>query len=153
MSEKSESSFGYDVITKYLPHRSPLLLVDRVEEVVPGVSIIALKMVSSQEPVLQGHFPNQPVLPGVYIIEGLAQASAILMFRSYEERGTAYTNETLLTGVEEARFRKVVQPGSVLRYQVKLRRERGFFAWFEGIAEVDGEVAAEAKFSARVSTL
>ncbi len=150
-ASRTPLTFGYEEITRLLPHRSPMLLVDRVEDHEVGEWITAFKSISNQEPVFQGHFPGHPIFPGVYMIEGLAQSSALLTFKTYESRGTRFKNETLLTGVEEVRFRRMVIPGDVLYYRVQLKRERGPFAWFEGQAEVNGEVAAEAKFSARVS--
>jgi 3-hydroxyacyl-[acyl-carrier-protein] dehydratase len=150
---KSSSGFGYDEITRLLPHRSPLLLVDRVTELEVGREIRAIKAISSLDPVFAGHFPGQPIFPGVYMIEGLAQTSALLTFKTYEARGVRFRNETLLTGVESVRFRRIVVPGDVLTYHVRLKRERGAFAWFEGEALVDGDMACEAAFSARVSVM
>lgn len=156
MSENSLNNrfaFGYEEITRLLPHRSPLLLVDRVTAFNAGREIVAFKAISSLDPVFAGHFPGQPIFPGVYMIEGLAQASALLTFKTYEARGVRFRNETLLTGVEKVRFRRMVVPGDVLTYRVRVKRERGVFAWFEGEASVDGEVACEAAFSARVSVV
>jgi 3-hydroxyacyl-[acyl-carrier-protein] dehydratase len=146
----------YDGIIDLLPHRPPLLLVDRVltfdVEDVAAMAIEATKCVSSLDPVFAGHFPGNPVFPGVYIVEGLAQASALMCFTYFRRKGMAFEAKCLLTSIDEARFRKPVVPGDVLHYHVKYERSRGHFAWFHGVAKVDGEVVAEAKFSALLPT-
>lgn len=149
----NQTAFGYEEITRLLPHRSPLLLVDRVTAIEVGSEITALKAISGLDPVFAGHFPGQPIFPGVYMIEGLAQTSALLTFKTYEARGVRFRNETLLTGVETVRFRRKVVPGDVLTYRVRVKRERGAFAWFEGEALVEGDLACEAAFSARISVV
>jgi 3-hydroxyacyl-[acyl-carrier-protein] dehydratase len=139
-------------IAATLPHRSPLLLVDRVMSMdFDDMRIHARKCVSGLDPVFEGHFPGDPVMPGVYIVEGMAQASALLCFRYFEHTQTPYTRVCLLTGIEESRFRKPVVPGDVMEYDVRLERSRGTFAWFHGQVKVDGEVVAESKFSALLS--
>ena len=146
---KLDHTMDYAEIVRLLPHRPPILLVDRVLDYTISESILAMKSISISEPVFAGHFPGQPIYPGVYIIEGLAQASALLTFKSYEETGVKFLNETLLTGIEDVRFRKKVVPGDALIYKVKIKRQKGAWAWFSGQAEVNGEVVAEASFSAR----
>ncbi|MEY4632061.1 MAG: 3-hydroxyacyl-ACP dehydratase FabZ [Pseudomonadota bacterium] len=133
-----------EAIHRCIPHRFPFLLVDRVVEIVPGERILAFRNISLSEPALQGHFPGNPVLPGVFIIEGLAQTAAI--YGHFAAGGVA--RQCLLTDVSEARFRKPVRPGDRLMYEVKLVRQRGHFLWFEGVAHVDGEQVSTAKFSA-----
>ena len=149
-SEESTNTLDFAMIQKLLPHRPPLLLVDRVLEVdeKKGKSIHAIKAISNLDPVFAGHFPGSPVLPGVYIIEGLAQASALLSFHWLNCQGRLESNLCLLTSVEKARFRKPVVPGDVLHYFVTLERTKHKFAWYSGIAKVDGEIVAETKFSA-----
>ncbi|MBC61778.1 MAG: 3-hydroxyacyl-[acyl-carrier-protein] dehydratase FabZ [Zetaproteobacteria bacterium] len=136
--------FDIDVIQKVLPHRYPFLLVDKVLEMDLHSHIHAVKNVTISDPVFQGHFPGNPVLPGVIIIEGLAQASAILGRLSFGGDGSSI----LLTEISQARFRRKVIPGDTLNYQVKIIKQRKEFFWFEGSAKVSGEVAAFVKFSA-----
>lgn len=131
-------------IERCLPHRHPFLLVDRVLELTPGESLVAVKNCSVSDPILQGHFPGNPVLPGVLMIEALAQASAIL---GYYSKDDGY-DQVLLTEVSSARFRKQVVPGDVLRLEIHLKKMRQPFFWFEGNASVDGELAATVSFSA-----
>jgi 3-hydroxyacyl-[acyl-carrier-protein] dehydratase len=133
-----------EAINLCIPHRYPFLLVDRVVEIVAGEKILAYRNISISEPALQGHFPGNPVLPGVFIIEGLAQTAAI--YGHFAAGGVA--RQCLLTDVSEARFRKPVRPGDRLMYEVKLVRQRGHFLWFEGTALVDDDSVAVAKFSA-----
>lgn len=148
-TEQKKPVLDWHAITGLLPHRPPLLLVDRVLELdTAGLSIEATKCVSSLDPVFEGHFPGNPVFPGVYIVEGLAQTSALLCFVYFREKGIAFEPRCLLTSVDEARFRKPIVPGDLLHYHVKFERARGTFAWFSGQAKVGGEVVAEAKFSA-----
>ena len=133
----------YDVrwIESVLPHRYPMLLVDRVLEIEPGRRIVALKNVSANEPFFGGHFPGQPVMPGVLVVEGMAQAGGILLLHDIPAR-----NEKLLyfLAIEKARFRRPVVPGDQLRYEVEVLRMRSTTCKLAGRAIVDGEVAAEA---------
>lgn len=133
-------------ICQFLPHRAPLLLLDDVVAFESGVYLEARKFVGPEEPVLVGHFPGNPIWPGVYLVEGMAQASGVLEFLT--QKSLDPKNKTLLTGVEQARFRKPVMPGSTILYRVQRDRMRGNFYWFSGTARVNGEVVAEAKFSA-----
>jgi len=132
-----------DGILERLPHRFPFLLVDRVLDVVPGKSIVAVKNVSANEGFFQGHFPGHAVMPGVLIVEALAQAGGLL---AYE---TATADERLwilyLVGVEETRFKQTVRPGDQLVLRVELLKRRRNLWRFIGFAEVDGKVAAEAQ--------
>jgi 3-hydroxyacyl-[acyl-carrier-protein] dehydratase len=133
-----------EAIQKCLPHRYPFLLVDRVVSMTPGDRIVAYRNISISEAALQGHFPGDPVLPGVFIIEGLAQTAAIFGFYATG----CVSKGCLLSDVSEARFRKPVRPGDRLTYEVKIERQRAHFLWFDGTAMVDGETVATAKFSA-----
>lgn len=132
-------------IEKCLPHRYPFLLIDKVLALTPGKSVHALKAISGSDPILQGHFPGHPIYPGVLIIEGLAQASGVLGLYS-RKAGSVVT--VLLTEVEKARFRKKVEPGETLHYEVILERQRGDFFWFDGNARVEDSLVANVKFSA-----
>jgi 3-hydroxyacyl-[acyl-carrier-protein] dehydratase len=128
-------------ILKYLPHRYPMLLVDRVVEFQHGQSLVAIKNVSYNEPYFQGHFPNQPVMPAVIILEAMAQATGILVLRGMDklpsEKAIYY-----FVGIDDARFRRPVQPGDQLRIEVNLlRSSRGIWK-FRSEATVDGELVA-----------
>jgi len=131
-------------IQSILPHRYPLLLVDRVLELERGQRIVAIKNVTVNEEVFTGHFPGQPVFPGVLVIEGLAQAGGILLVDDTPEDERA--NKVLyLTGIERARFRRPVVPGDQLRYEVDVIHRRPNAAKLAARATVDGELAAEAQ--------
>ncbi len=125
-----------------LPHRYPFLLVDRVLEIVPGRRIVAIKNVTFNEPFFQGHFPGAPVMPGVLIIEALAQAGAVLMLHDYAERKGKLV---YFAGIDEARFRRVVGPGDRLQLTMEVVKLRSRTCKMKGVAEVEGEVAAEAE--------
>ncbi|TAM45039.1 MAG: 3-hydroxyacyl-ACP dehydratase FabZ [Gammaproteobacteria bacterium] len=131
-------------VLRHLPHRYPFLLVDRVLDFVPEQSLTAIKNVTINEPFFQGHFPHRPVMPGVLILEALAQASAILSFKTLgslpDEKSVYY-----FVGIDKARFKRPVEPGDQLRLEAKLmRRMRGMWL-FEGTAYVGEEVAASAE--------
>ncbi len=125
-----------------IPHRYPFLLVDRVIEIVPGHRIVAIKNVTFNEPFFQGHFPGVPVMPGVLIIEALAQTGAVLMLHDFAQR-----KEKLVyfAGIDEARFRRVVGPGDRLQLTMEVVKLRSRTCKMKGVAEVDGEIAAEAQ--------
>lgn len=130
-------------ILKKIPHRYPILLVDRVLEVKKGVSIKALKNVSINEPYFSGHFPQRPVMPGVLMIEALAQTAAILGFEtldiSPEDNALFY-----FAGIDGARFKRPVEPGDQLVLEVTLDRQKSGIFKFKARATVDGELAVEA---------
>jgi 3-hydroxyacyl-[acyl-carrier-protein] dehydratase len=136
-----KKTLDIDQIIERLPHRFPFLMVDRVLEVVPGKSIVAVKNVSVNEAYFQGHFPGHPVVPGVLIVEALAQTGGVL---AYE---TATAEERLwilyLVGIEETRFKQTVRPGDQLIMRVELLKRRRNLWRFAARAEVDGKVAAE----------
>ena len=152
-ASKKDAELRYKEIIGLLPHRAPLLLVDKVLSLDTSAMVIeAIKCVSTLDPVFEGHFPGDPVFPGVYVVEGLAQTSALLCFSYYREAGIEFEQRTMLTSIDEARFRKPIVPGDVLHYHVKYERSRGLFAWFTGQARVKGELVGEAKFSALLPT-
>jgi 3-hydroxyacyl-[acyl-carrier-protein] dehydratase len=133
-----------NAILRQLPHRYPLLLVDRVIECVPGKSIHAIKNVTINEPFFPGHFPHRPVMPGVMILEALAQAAGILAFKT---AGVVPDEETrfYFVGIDEARFRRPVEPGDQLILKATLERAvRGIWK-FSTVAEVAGEEVASAR--------
>jgi 3-hydroxyacyl-[acyl-carrier-protein] dehydratase len=131
-------------ILRLLPHRYPIILVDRVLELEPGKRIAALKNVSVNEPVFMGHFPHYPVMPGVLIIEALAQAAAILSFVTFDKRADK-NSVYYFAGIDNARFKRPVGPGDQLRLEVELVREMRGIGKFNARALVDGQVAAEAE--------
>ena len=139
-----ELPMGVQQIQEVLPHRYPMLLIDKVLELTAEKSVVALRNVSISDPILQGHFPGQPVLPGVMIVEGMAQAAGILGRFSLDH----LFKEVLLTEVSETRFRAKVVPGDTLLYKVCVEKKRGHFFWFQGQALVEDKVVASAKFSA-----
>ncbi|MGE5471471.1 MAG: 3-hydroxyacyl-ACP dehydratase FabZ [Bacteroidota bacterium] len=131
-------------ILEHLPHRYPFLLVDRVLELEPNKSIHAYKNVTINEPFFVGHFPHHPVMPGVLIMEALAQAAGILSFKSMEEKPSPDT-VFYFAGIDEARFKKPVVPGDQLHLHIQLERQmRGVWKFFAE-ARVDGQLAASAK--------
>jgi 3-hydroxyacyl-[acyl-carrier-protein] dehydratase len=135
-------------ILKLLPHRYPFLLVDRVLEITPRESITALKNVTINEPFFQGHFPDFPVMPGVLIIEALAQTAALLTFSEARQENAVY----YFAGIDDARFKKPVLPGDQLIMTAKFERERAGIYKFQVKATVEGELAAEANITCAVRT-
>lgn len=130
-------------IKKALPHRYPMLLLDRVTDYSPGVSLTAIKNVTINEPFFQGHFPQQPIMPGVFIIEAMAQATAVLGLLS--EEGSRHWNKLYyLVGVDKARFRKTVGPGDQLVIEVKFVALRRNIWRFSCSAKVNDTVVADA---------
>lgn len=137
-----------------LPHRYPFLLVDRVIEMTPGESIVAIKNVSMNEPFFEGHFPHHPVMPGVLIIEALAQAAAIFSFEGDSRVSPGDTNIAYyLVGVDGARFRRPVVPGDQLRLEVKADRISRAICKYTGVATVDGQEVASAKLMCAIREL
>jgi len=132
----------------YLPHRYPFLLVDRIIECNGDDSCIGIKNVTYNEPQFQGHFPEQPVMPGVLIIEALAQTAALLTFSEERAEDAVY----YFAGIDGARFKKPVLPGDQLIMTAKLERERAGIYKFQVQATVDGELAAEANITCAVRT-
>ena len=132
-------------IQEYLPHRYPFLLVDRVDELELGEYIVARKNVSVNEPFFQGHFPELPIMPGVLIIEAMAQASGILGFKTVGKKpadGSLY----MFVGAEKMRFKRPVYPGDQLKMRADVLTEKRGIWKFHGIASVDGKEACSAEF-------
>ncbi len=134
-------------ILKILPHRYPFLMVDHVRDIVANKSAVGIKNVSFNEPHFQGHFPGHPIMPGVLVIEAMAQTSAILVGAS---RGIEEELMIYFTTVDKAKFRRPVVPGDVLELHVSIKRAGSRIGKFEGRALVNGDLAAEAEFSAMV---
>ncbi|HVF37583.1 MAG TPA: 3-hydroxyacyl-ACP dehydratase FabZ [Sphingomicrobium sp.] len=132
-----------------LPHRYPMLLVDRVERIIPDQSITAIKAVSMNEGFFQGHFPGRPIMPGVLIVEALAQAAGIL---AVESLGLANSGKLVFfMAIEGAKFRTPVEPGCLLQLDVEFVQKRASVCKFSGRASVDGKLAAEAQFTAMIA--
>jgi len=128
-------------IKNTIPHRYPFLLVDRVTEIEEGKRVVGYKNVSANEPFFQGHFPDYPVMPGVLIVEALAQLGAIGVLGIEENKGKI----GFLAGLDRCRFKRQVKPGDQLKLEVEITRMRGVIGKGKGIATVDGEVACEAE--------
>ena len=132
-----------------LPHRYPMLLVDRVEKIIPDQSITAIKAVSMNEGFFQGHFPGRPIMPGVLIVEALAQAAGVL---AVESLGLADSGKLVyFMAIEGAKFRAPVEPGCLLQLDVEFVQKRASVCKFAGRATVDGKLAAEANFTAMIA--
>jgi 3-hydroxyacyl-[acyl-carrier-protein] dehydratase len=149
MNSEVKKSMDINRIMQMIPHRYPILLVDRVLEYIPGDSAIALKNVSINEPHFQGHFPNYPVMPGVLIIEAMAQTAALVVVETLGK--SAEGKVVFFMGIEEAKFRKPVVPGDSMHIHVKKVQSRANVWKFEGEAKVNGVLCAEANFSAMIT--
>ena len=132
-----------------LPHRYPMLLVDRIETLDPGVSIVGIKAVSINEDFFNGHFPGRPIMPGVLIVEALAQTAGVLAVHSLGLEGTGKL--VYFMAIEEAKFRAPVEPGCLLRLVVEVVQMRSKVCKFAGRALVEGKLAAEARFTAMIA--
>ena len=130
-------------IQQLLPHRYPFALVDRVLSFTPGETLTAIKNVTVNEPFFQGHFPGRPVMPGVLIMEALAQTAGILAFKTQGVAGESQDHLFYLTGIDKARFKQVVTPGDQLVMEVQLTKQRQQLWVFSGKARVNGKVAAQ----------
>ncbi|HDX9579014.1 TPA: 3-hydroxyacyl-ACP dehydratase FabZ [Bacillus pseudomycoides] len=133
--------FNTQQIKEIIPHRYPFLLVDRILEIEEGKRAVGIKNVTANEGFFNGHFPNYPVMPGVLIVEALAQVSAVIMLMKDENRGKI----GLFVGIDRCRFKKQVHPGDQLRLEVEMTRVRGLIAKANAVATVDGVVVCEAE--------
>ena len=149
MSDDKTPQIDINRIMEMIPHRYPILLVDRILEVEPGERAVALKNVSMNEPHFQGHFPNFPVMPGVLIVEAMAQTSAIVCVESLGK--AAEGKVVFFMTIDNARFRKPVTPGDSMIIEVEKIRARANVWKFKGVATVDGQVCAEATFGAMIT--
>ncbi|TDI63556.1 MAG: 3-hydroxyacyl-ACP dehydratase FabZ [Alphaproteobacteria bacterium] len=132
-----------------IPHRYPILLVDKIQDIVPGKSATGIKNVTFNEHFFQGHFPGHPVMPGVLIIEALAQTAAA--FTMHTLGGDAKNKVVYFMTINDAKFRRPVKPGDILHLKVTLEQQRGPVSRFSGVAEVNGKVVSQAKFSAMIA--
>ncbi len=130
-------------IMEIIPHRQPFMLLDTVEELEPGKRAVAKKCVSYNEPFFQGHFPREPVMPGVLIVEALAQAGAVAILSLEENKGkTAY-----FAAIQSAKFKKKVEPGDVLLLETEIIKQKGSIGVGKAVATVDGKVAVQAELT------
>lgn len=156
MSDAPDASTPRDVgpldiarVMAALPHRYPMLLVDRVEELIPDRSIVAIKAVTINEAFFAGHFPGRPIMPGVLIIEALAQAAGVL---AVESLGLAGTGKLVyFMAIDAAKFRRPVEPGVLMRLEAEFIQKRAKVCKFAGRAKIDGQVVAEAQFTAMIA--
>jgi 3-hydroxyacyl-[acyl-carrier-protein] dehydratase len=132
--------FGRDVIESLIPHRAPFLLVDEIVELEPGKRVVGLRTIRADDWWFAGHFPERPVMPGVLTIEAIAQAGAVAVLADEANRGKI----PFFAGIDDCRFKRVVEPGDVLTLECEFTRVRGPIAKGEGRASVDGELAAQA---------
>lgn len=145
----SATSADIAAVMALLPHRFPMLLVDRVEDIVPGVSATGIKAVTINEPFFAGHFPGRPIMPGVLIVEALAQTAGVLALSGF---GDAARNKLVyFMAIENAKFRVPVEPGCLLVLKVVIVQSRGRISKFSGRAEVAGRLVAEAQFTATIA--
>jgi UDP-3-O-[3-hydroxymyristoyl] N-acetylglucosamine deacetylase/3-hydroxyacyl-[acyl-carrier-protein] dehydratase len=144
---EEKTVLGIEEIMRVIPHRYPFLLVDRILEMEPGKRVVGLKNVTINEPFFQGHFPGHPIMPGVLIIEAMAQVGGMLLLGAIPERENKVVYFTTLNNVK---WRRPVKPGDQLRFELELLQVRGSVAKMSGVARVDGEVVAEAEMGAMV---
>jgi len=139
--KRKEKMLDVQQIKEIIPHRYPFLLVDKVVEMEEGKRVVGIKNVSANEPFFEGHFPEYPVMPGVLILEALAQVGAIAVLDMEVNKGKI----GFLAGVDKCRFKRQVKPGDQLRLEVEIIRMKGPIGKGKGIAKVDGEIACEAE--------
>jgi 3-hydroxyacyl-[acyl-carrier-protein] dehydratase len=133
-------------IMKHLPHRYPFLLVDRIVDLKPGERALGVKNVTINEPFFQGHFPGQPIMPGVLVIEAMAQVAGVTAFSSGMKGKSVY-----FMSIDNAKFRRPIVPGDQVMMEIKVLKQRGNVWKFSGVATVDGKPVAEAEFAAMVT--
>lgn len=144
MTEQANNGFDIREIQRILPHRYPFALIDRVISYVPGESLHAIKNITMNEPVFTGHFPGEPIFPGVLLLEAMAQATGLLGFKMMENE-IGSDEMYLFAGIDKARFKRQVTPGDQVDFHVTFVKERRGIWKFTGVAMVDGQLAASAE--------
>lgn len=134
---------GKDEIKKIIPQREPFLMIDEIEEFVPGESAICYKNVSEDEYYFQGHFPGNPIMPGVLIVESIAQTGAVAILSKEEVKG----KNAIFAGIDKMKFKKMVKPGDRLKLEVQIIKQKGPIGVGEGKATVNGELACKGEFT------
>ena len=148
-ADLTETTFiDIEKIVEMIPHRYPFLMIDRVSDLVPEESAVGHKNVTINEPHFQGHFPSKPIMPGVLIIEAMAQTSAVLVVHTLG--GEAVDKLVYFMSVENAKFRRPVQPGDVMKIYVNTKKHRKAVWKFDGVAKVDEQIVAESTFTAMI---
>jgi 3-hydroxyacyl-[acyl-carrier-protein] dehydratase len=142
VQEEQATILDVVAIQRIIPHRYPFLLVDRIVELIPGQKAVGIKNVSMGDSFFQGHFPNYPVMPGVLIVEAIAQVGAVAMLQDPEHQGKI----AFFAGIDNVRFKRQVKPGDVLRLEVELGQIRRSIGTGAGTATVDGELACRGEF-------
>jgi 3-hydroxyacyl-[acyl-carrier-protein] dehydratase len=142
-------TFTIQEIMDLLPHRYPFLLVDRVVEYEPTKRLVAIKNVTMNEPFFQGHFPDYPIMPGVLVVEAMAQAGALIMLSEIGDRGKKLT---VFTGIDKAKFRRPITPGDQIRFEVSVLSFRSRAGRMQGKAFVDGKLVCEATLTCAIVT-
>jgi len=146
MEEKMDNVFDIQEIMKLLPHRYPFIMIDRILELTPGEKVVALKNVTINEPFFQGHFPENPIMPGVLIIEAMGQAAAVLAAKSLDRE--SHGSLIYFMGMDKVKFRKPVTPGDQLIFEMKFLKKRRKVFKMSGTAYVDKKVVAQAELMA-----
>lgn len=148
MTDQKPTTADIQLIQKILPHRYPFLLVDKVRDIVPDTSAVGIKNVTMNEPHFTGHFPGKPIMPGVTIVEAMAQTAGVMagISQDLEDRELLIYFMT----IDKCKFRRMVVPGDVLEMHVEVLKKRSKMWRLKGVAKVDGEVAAEAEFAAMI---
>jgi len=148
-ADLTETTFiDIEKIVEMIPHRYPFLMIDRVSDLVPEESAVGHKNVTINEPHFQGHFPSKPIMPGVLIIEAMAQTSAVLVVHTLG--GEAVDKLVYFMSVENAKFRRPVQPGDVMKIYVNTKKHRKAVWKFDGVAKVDEQIVAQSTFTAMI---
>ena len=142
------SSIDINRIMQLIPHRYPFLLIDRIVELVPDVRAVGVKNVTYNEPFFQGHFPKHPIMPGVLVIESMAQTAAVMVMETLQRNAEGVV--VYFMSIDEARFRKPIVPGDSVHIHVEKQRQRGNVWKFKGEAKVGGTLMAEAVFTAMI---
>ena len=145
-------NLDYTQILELIPHRLPFLLIDKIESLIPDVSVIGIKSVTATEPHFAGHFPNYPVMPGVLIVEAMAQTAGCLVsyIEGYGKEKSSEGKLVYFTSIDSAKFRKPVKPGEVLYLHIEKLRGRGSLWKFSGVAKVNNQIVSECIFSAMI---